>query len=83
MDHIKATTRLRRLIEASEMLLGAATKAMSDVLAEVRTTNSVATVASKMYGFKDFHALSGMSKVSELEQRYLQPLKAALMETAA
>lgn len=62
------------------LLLGAATRAMSDVLAEVRTANSVAGVADRMYGFKDFHRLLGMAKVTELEERYLQPLRASLAE---
>ncbi len=62
------------------LLLGAAAKAMSDVLADVRASNSVAGVADRMYGFQQFHALLGMTKVIELEKRYLGPLKASLEE---
>ena len=62
------------------LLLGAATKAMNDVLVEVRASKSVAGVAERMYAFRDFHQLLGMSEVSDLEARYLQPLKASLGE---
>lgn len=73
---------LRRLgvarVSLPGLLIGAATKAMSDVLTEVRTTDSVAGVADKMYGFQEFHALLGMNKVSELEEQFLVPLAASL-----
>ena len=63
------------------LLLGAAAKAMDDVLKEVRESGSVAGVAGRMFGFRDFHGLVGMAQVAELEQRYLAPLKASLEES--
>ena len=65
------------------LLLGAAAKAMDDVLRDVRDAGSVSGVADRMFAFKEFHALVGMAQVAELEQRYLAPLKASLGEVAA
>ncbi len=60
----------------------AAMKAVADVLATVKSTGSVLGVADRMYGFRDLHNLVGMGKVGELEERYLAPLKATLLEAA-
>jgi len=60
------------------LLLGAAWKAMSDVLADVRSSGSIGTVADRMYPFASAHELTGTVRVNELETRLLAPLKTAL-----
>lgn len=56
---------------------GTALKAMSDALALVKTNGSVKGLAERAYGFRQAHSLIGMDRVTELENIYLAPLKAA------
>jgi len=60
------------------LLFTTALKAMDDALQAVRSSGSVKGTAANMFPSARTRGLTGMTKVTELEEFYLAPLKAAL-----
>ena len=58
----------------------AAIKAMSEVLAEIRRTGSVAGVLDRCATFQEFTALGGLASLQEIEKQFAAPAQQLIAE---